>query len=56
MDEWKNDEICMKALGKEVVEKYLELKIQEWKEYEIHMASHDSAEVTPWEIQKYLYF
>ena len=55
LEEWESDEICIRALGKEVGEKYAELKMQEWKEYEPHIP-HDSAEVTPWEIQKYLYF
>jgi len=54
LEEWKSDEICVRALGKENAEKYVELKMQEWREYEPHMPK-DKAEVTLWEIQKYLY-
>jgi len=54
LEEWKSDEICVRALGKETAEKYLEIKMQEWKEYEPHMPEKPN-EVTPWEIQKYLY-
>jgi len=54
LEEWKSDEICIKALGKENAEKYTELKMQEWKEYEPHTPS-DKNEITPWELQKYLY-
>ena len=54
LDEWKNDDICTRALGKENAEKYIELKLQEWKEYEPHMPK-DKNEVTRWEQQKYLY-
>lgn len=56
LDEWKNDEICVQALGKETAEKYLELKMQEWREYEKHVPLLSSAEVSSWEIQKYFYF
>jgi len=51
LEEWKSDEICIQALGKENAEKYLELKTREWKEYE----PYQRREVTMWEIQKYLY-
>jgi len=54
LEEWENDEICIQALGKENAEKYKELKMQEWKEYEPHKPS-DTNEVTLWELQKYLY-
>jgi len=54
LEEWKSDEICMKALGKEVAEKYVELKMSEWKEYELNMPKNE-IEVTPWEVKKYLY-
>jgi glutamine synthetase len=54
LEEWRNDEICVRALGKDTTEKYVELKMQEWKEYEPHI--HDNKnEVTSWEVQKYLY-
>jgi glutamine synthetase len=54
LDEWKSDDICIKALGKELADKYAELKGQECKEYEANMPS-DKNQVTQWEIQKYLY-
>jgi glutamine synthetase len=54
LEEWKSDEICIKALGKENAEKYMGLKMQEWKEYEPH-APNSKNEITPWELQKYLY-
>jgi len=54
LEEWKSDEICVRALGKETAEKYLEIKIQEWKEYEPHMPEKAN-EVTLWELKKYLY-
>ena len=54
IDEWKSDGICVTALGKEVAEKYVELKTQEWQEYKPCMLKN-SSEVTNWEIQKYLY-
>jgi len=54
LEEWQSDEVCIRALGKENAEKYMELKMQEWKEYEPHMPVNKN-EVTPWELQKYLY-
>ncbi len=54
LEEWKSDDICIEALGKENVEKYMELKVQEWKEYEPHQPN-DRNQVTNWELQKYLY-
>jgi glutamine synthetase len=54
LEEWKSDEICVRAMGKENAEKYMELKTQEWKEYEPFMPDNGN-EVTPWELQKYLY-
>jgi len=54
LEEWKSDEICIRALGEENAEKYVELKEQEWKEYEPHTPSNKN-EITPWELQKYLY-
>jgi len=51
LEEWKSDEVCIQAIGRETAEKYVELKTQEWKEYEPHQKS----EVTMWELQKYLY-
>jgi glutamine synthetase len=54
LEEWKSDDICIQALGREIAEKYVELKMLELKEYEPHMPSNKN-EVTPWELQKYLY-
>ncbi len=54
LQEWDSDEICLKALGKENAEKYMELKMREWKEYEPHTPNSKN-EVTLWEMQKYLY-
>jgi glutamine synthetase len=53
LDEWDNDDTCIRALGKENAQTYRELKEKEWKEYEAHIPT-DAAEVTPWEIDKYL--
>jgi glutamine synthetase len=54
LEEWKTDEICLDALGRETAEKYVELKMQEWKEYEPNMPRNKN-EITQWELQKYLY-
>jgi len=54
LEEWESDDICKMALGAENVEKYRELKLQEWKEYEAHKPKNQT-EVTRWEQQKYLY-
>jgi len=54
LEEWESDDICIRALGKENAEKYLELKMQEWKEYEPHKPENEN-EVTWWEQQKYIY-
>lgn len=54
LEEWKTDEICSKALGRETADKYMELKMQEWREYEPHAPTNRN-EVTEWEVQKYLY-
>jgi len=54
LEEWESDEICIQALGTENAEKYMELKMQEWKEYELHIPNNKN-EVTLWEVQKYLY-
>ena len=52
LEGWESDDICIKALGKETAEKYLELKLEEWREYE---KNGNSKSVTAWEIQRYLY-
>jgi glutamine synthetase len=54
LEEWENDEICIKALGKENAEKYMELKMEERREYEPHIPNNKN-EITVWELQKYLY-
>jgi len=54
LEEWESDENCIQALGRENAEKYVELKMQEWREYEPHIPNNKN-EVTPWELQKYLY-
>ncbi len=52
LEEWESDDICIRALGKEAAEKYLELKLAEWREYEKNGCVKT---VTEWEIQRYLY-
>jgi len=54
LEEWKSDEICTKALGKQNAEIYAESKMEEWKEYEPHMPN-DENQVTPWELKKYIH-
>jgi glutamine synthetase len=54
LEEWESDEICVQALGRELAEKFVELKMQEWQEYEPHLLA-DKNDVTTWEIRKYLY-
>ena len=54
LEEWKSDEICTKALGKQNAEIYAESKMEEWKEYEPHMPN-DESQVTPWELKKYIH-
>ncbi len=54
LDEWKNDDICIRALGREVADEYLKLKYEEWKEYEGGVNSKDKLSVTSWELRSYL--
>ncbi len=54
LEEWKSDDICIKALGKETAEKYLDLKMQEWKEYE-QTLSIGKNEAYSWELKKYIF-
>lgn len=55
LDEWHSDDICVRALGKENAEKYHELKMNEWREYESSGHSHvETNKITKWELQKYL--
>ena len=55
LEELRSDEVCIRALGRENAEKYLELKMQEWREYEPHIPKDDKNAVTVWELQKYIY-
>jgi len=43
----EQDELVKETLGKHVTEKYIEAKKKEWQEY--------TEQVTPWEIEQYLY-
>jgi glutamine synthetase len=54
LEEWENDDICARVLGRANTEKFKELKLQECQEYETN-SPQDKNEVTPWEVQKYLY-
>jgi glutamine synthetase len=54
LEEWKSDDICLRVLGRANAEKFKELKLQECQEYETYIPL-DRNEVTPWEVQKYLY-
>jgi glutamine synthetase len=54
LEEWESDNICARAIGKENAEKYKELKMQEWMEYD-PFTPNSKNEVTSWELQKYLY-
>ncbi len=55
LEEWHSDDICIKAFGKDVAEKYYELKMEEWREYIKHNSNLKPNEITKWEIYKYLY-
>ncbi len=54
LEEWESDEICIKTLGKENAQKYMDLKMQEWTEYEPHVPDSKN-DVTRWELERYLY-
>jgi len=55
LDEWNSDDICVRALGKENAEKYLRLKMDEWREYQSSVrAAVNTNRITKWELQKYL--
>jgi len=54
LEEWMSDDICIRALGKEVAEKFLELKMEEWREYQAH-APKEGHTITKWEIGRYLF-
>lgn len=53
LEEWKSDGVCLRAIGKEIAEAYVNLKMEEWHDYEPQMPSNKN-EVTQWEMQKYL--
>ena len=53
-DEWETDQICAETLGKQLADKCVEAKLQEWIEYKPHQPA-DKTEVTAWELQKYLH-
>jgi glutamine synthetase len=55
LEEWKSDDICIKALGRENAEKYLELKMKEWKEYKRHARKNSQLKITLWEVRKYFF-
>lgn len=55
LDEWSSDDVCVKALGNEIAEKYAKLKMDEWRECEASgRAAATTTKVTKWEIEKYL--
>ncbi len=54
LDEWNNDDICIRAIGKHNSEKYLQLKTNEWQEYQSSVRLANTRKITRWEIQKYL--
>ena len=54
LEEWQSDPICTNVMGNDTTEKYTQLKTQEWKEYTPHTPTNKN-QVTPWEINKYLY-
>lgn len=47
IEELEKDELVKQVMGDYIVEKYLAVKKREWKQY--------CAQVTPWEIEEYLY-
>jgi glutamine synthetase len=54
LEEWNNDDICIKILGKKISEKLVELLEKEWEEYKKRNRKN-SKKITEWEIEKYLY-
>jgi len=55
LEEWNSDDICTRALGKENSDKYVGLKMAEWRDYESSVrAAANTSKVTKWELQKYL--
>jgi len=54
LEEWNSDDICIRAIGKENAEKYMNLKLEEWREYESSARPSAANKVTRWEIERYL--
>ena len=54
LEEWESDDICIRTLGKDLADKYSELKLAEWREYERNVKNPYDTAVTSWEIEKYL--
>ena len=55
LDEWSSDDIVVKALGKTMADKYQQLKMDEWHEYEASgLGAATTTKVTNWEIERYL--
>jgi len=56
LEEWSNDDICIRALGRETAEKYVTLKMDEWRDYESSVrVDANINKVTKWELQRYLH-
>lgn len=55
LEEWHSDDICIKAFGRDIAEKYYELKMGEWAEYIRNDSNPNPSKITKWEICKYLY-
>jgi glutamine synthetase len=53
LEAWETDDVCIRALGEENARRYCDLKMKEWTEYEAH-TPQDAAEITNWEINRYL--
>ncbi len=51
---WDSDDICYRALGKEIAESYRELLMNEWKEF-FSLNKGMGSSVTEWEIKNYLH-
>jgi len=56
LEEWSSDDICIRVLGKENAEKYMKLKLDEWRDYESSVrVAANKVKVTRWELDKYLF-
>ncbi len=54
LEEWRSDDICIRAIGRDTAEKFVDLKTEEWKEYQTQ-SPNSRRKVTTWEIRKYLH-